>query len=88
RVVGGDRVAAGKPSPDIFLHAAAELEAAPAEALVFEDAEIGIQAAVQAGMRVVMIPDVLAPTEKLEALCYAVLPSLNTAAEQIEELIA
>ncbi len=88
RVVGGDRVAAGKPSPDIFLHAAAELEAAPAEALVFEDAEIGIQAAVQAGMRVVMIPDVLAPTEELEALCYAVLPSLNTAAERIEELIA
>ena len=42
-----------KPSPDIYLLAAHELHRAPQNCVVFEDSEVGIAAARQAGMRVV-----------------------------------
>lgn len=45
-----DHVARGKPAPDIFLHAADRLGAAPAECLVIEDSTTGVTAATEAGM--------------------------------------
>lgn len=45
-----------KPAPDAFLLAAERLGVAPAECLVFEDAEIGLQAATAAGMASVRVP--------------------------------
>jgi len=43
-------VARGKPAPDVFLHAAERMGAAPARALVIEDSPLGIAAAKAAGM--------------------------------------
>jgi HAD superfamily hydrolase (TIGR01509 family) len=45
-----------KPDPEAFLLAAARLEVAPESCLVFEDTEMGIQAAKAAGMASVKIP--------------------------------
>jgi beta-phosphoglucomutase-like phosphatase (HAD superfamily) len=42
-----------KPAPNVYLHAAAELEIDPREALVLEDSVFGVTAARAAGMRVV-----------------------------------
>jgi HAD superfamily hydrolase (TIGR01509 family) len=46
----------GKPAPDAFLLAAERLGAAPSECLVFEDTELGIEAATAAGMLSVKVP--------------------------------
>lgn len=46
----------GKPDPESYLLAAAKLGVAPGACLVFEDADIGIQAAGAAGMASVKIP--------------------------------
>jgi HAD superfamily hydrolase (TIGR01509 family) len=46
----------GKPDPEAFLLAAAKLGVAPETCLVFEDTEMGIQAAKAAGMASVKIP--------------------------------
>lgn len=45
----------GKPRPDIFLLCAQQMGVNPAECVVFEDAEPGIQAAVAAGMDFVRV---------------------------------
>ena len=45
-------VARGKPAPDLFLHAAASMQAHPSSCLVVEDSPAGIAAARAAGMRV------------------------------------
>ena len=49
-VYSASLVARGKPYPDIFLHAAHQCGAAPADAIVIEDSENGVRAAVAAGM--------------------------------------
>jgi HAD superfamily hydrolase (TIGR01509 family) len=46
----------GKPAPDCFLMAAERLGVAPADCLVFEDTDLGIQAATAAGMVSVKVP--------------------------------
>ncbi|WAZ21418.1 HAD family hydrolase [Streptomyces cinnabarinus] len=51
--VTAESVGASKPDPEGFLKGAAELGAAPADCVVFEDSGAGIQAGRAAGMRVV-----------------------------------
>jgi HAD superfamily hydrolase (TIGR01509 family) len=53
RVFSAAEVAHGKPAPDLFLHVAARLGVAPAEAIVIEDSPAGVIAARGAGMKVI-----------------------------------
>jgi beta-phosphoglucomutase len=50
-VISGERVARGKPAPDIFLEAARAVGVAPRRCLVIEDAPAGVEAAHAGGMR-------------------------------------
>jgi HAD superfamily hydrolase (TIGR01509 family) len=52
RVYSSDLVAGGKPAPDLFLHAAAEMGAEPGRTLVIEDSVNGVRAGKAAGMTV------------------------------------
>ncbi|MGV1005647.1 MAG: HAD family hydrolase [Candidatus Nanopelagicales bacterium] len=56
-------VAHGKPAPDVFLAAAAQLGVDPANCVVIEDAVPGLQAAHAAGMRAIAIPSVTDPLD-------------------------
>ena len=58
-LVSGDEIPAGrgKPAPDIFLKAAAGINAPPENTLVFEDSPAGLQAGIAAGLRVIAVPD-------------------------------
>ena len=54
-IVGAEDYTNSKPAPDAYLIAAARLGVAPKDCLVFEDTDMGIQAATAAGMASVKI---------------------------------
>ncbi len=54
-IVSGERVARGKPAPDIFLEAARALAVPARWCLVLEDAPVGVTAAHAGGMRCVAV---------------------------------
>lgn len=54
-VVTGDDVAHGKPAPDAFQLGARRLGCTPAECLVFEDAQAGVESARAAGAAAVVV---------------------------------
>jgi beta-phosphoglucomutase len=56
-IVDGTMITHSKPDPEIFLLAAQRLNVKPAECLVFEDAEAGVEAALAAGMKCVGVGD-------------------------------
>jgi HAD superfamily hydrolase (TIGR01509 family) len=51
RIFSAAEVAHGKPAPDLFLHAASQMGAAPSRSAVVEDSAFGVDAAIAAGMR-------------------------------------
>jgi HAD superfamily hydrolase (TIGR01509 family) len=55
-IVGAEDYANSKPAPDCFLLGAERLGVAPGDCLVFEDTDLGIQAATAAGMASVRVP--------------------------------
>ena len=57
----------GKPAPDLFLHAARHLGAAPEDCLVVEDSPAGVQASQSAGMRVLAYAGGVTPASWLAA---------------------
>jgi len=60
-IIDGNVISIAKPAPDIFLAASKAIGVEPPRCIVFEDAEAGVEAAINAGMRVVGIgnPQVL-----------------------------
>ena len=54
-LVSADDVTVGKPDPEPYRRGAEALGVAPADAVVFEDADAGIRSALAAGIRVVVV---------------------------------
>jgi HAD superfamily hydrolase (TIGR01509 family) len=71
----------GKPAPDTFLVAAAEIGADPARTVVFEDATSGVEAGVAGGFALVVGVDRTGSAESLRAAgAHMVLSALTEAA--------
>lgn len=67
----------GKPAPDIFLKAAAMLDAPPGECFVFEDSFNGIRAAHAGGMHPMMVVDLLEPDDEMRKISDGIFYSMN-----------
>ena len=76
-IICGDMVSHSKPHPEIFLYAAERMGVQPASCYVIEDSYNGIRAAANAGMRPIMVPDILQPDEEIRGLAEVVLPDLR-----------
>lgn len=83
-IVCGNEVERGKPEPDIFLLAAQKLHCLPMECIVLEDSFNGIKAAYKAGMRPIMVPDLMAPTQEIRELSHQIFESLEHVVGYIE----
>ena len=83
-IVGGDMIRRGKPNPDIFLKVAELLGADPKDCVVVEDSPAGIKAAYAAGMKPVLIPDVVPANAETNALSAAVIEEISQLPRAIE----
>lgn len=75
-VMGGDQLKKSKPEPDIYLMTCEKLGISPSDAYAIEDSYNGIRSSYSAGMRPVMVPDMLSPTEEMYSKSVAVLEDL------------
>jgi len=76
-LICAEDVLRGKPSPDVYLLAAAGLGVVPRDCLVVEDAPAGIEAARAAGMGVVAITTTHRPEELGADACTASLAGVH-----------
>ncbi len=61
---------------------------APEFCVVLEDSYAGIRAAHTAGMIPIMVPDLIEPTDELKSMAHIVVPTLNEAKLEIENLLS
>jgi beta-phosphoglucomutase-like phosphatase (HAD superfamily) len=85
-VVTGEQVERSKPAPDIYLEAARRLGVPAERCVAFEDSDLGLEAAMSAGMRAVAVPDLKPLPDATTTRVYANLRSLADAIDLLERL--
>lgn len=78
-VVTGEQVARSKPAPDIFLEAARRLDLDPTVCVAFEDSDLGLEAAMAAGMLAIAVPDLKPLPDAVTSRAAAQLRALDEA---------
>ena len=75
-----------KPHPEIYELACKGLGIQPQEAYCIEDSFNGVRSASLAGLKVIMVPDLLEPTEEIKVLLYKECKTLLEVKEHLEEI--
>jgi HAD superfamily hydrolase (TIGR01509 family) len=75
-VVGGDQTSKAKPNPEIYLMACHKLDEKPLNCLALEDSDNGVLSAVNAGLVVIQVPDLVQPSADVRALGHRIAKSL------------
>ena len=75
-MITADRGLPAKPAPDKYLQAAEDVSVRPQNMMVIEDSNIGMQAAISAGCKAVMIPDLVEPTDHVLSSAYKIFANL------------
>lgn len=83
----GDMLRASKPKPDIYLMACDKLGVAPEDAIAIEDSYNGIRAAYSAGMRPIMVPDLIGPDAEMQEKCEKIFDNLMEVQEWIADMV-
>jgi len=84
-IVCGDEVTNGKPAPEIYHRAAAQLGLEAGNCLAIEDSEPGIRAASAAGAHAILIPDLVQPTPTARVAAARVCITLAEVTELLRE---
>ena len=80
-IIGGGMFEKGKPDPEIFLKSCERLGSVPEECIVIEDSFNGIRAAYSAGMKPIMVPDIVQPDDEMCTKAWKILPDLKAVTE-------
>ncbi len=76
-IVSGEEIEKSKPEPDIYLAAANKLGFENKDGcFAIEDSYNGVISASRAGLKTIMVPDILYPTEEIESFTAGVLNDL------------
>lgn len=85
-IVTGDMVEHSKPQPDIYLKACEELGVRPQECFAIEDSPNGIRAAHWAGMKPIMVPDMITPNDEMKSITRWIFKDLLQVQAFLEKL--
>lgn len=85
-VMGGDQLKKSKPEPDIYLMTCEKMRITPEIVYAVEDSYNGIRAAYSAGMKPIMVPDMLPATDEMRQKSIAVLDDLLAVRDFFEKL--
>ena len=78
-ILTSDHITKGKPDPLIYITACEKLSSESALTVIFEDSNLGIEAAVRSGCKAIMIPDLKAPNQFALDNAFRIYDSLTTA---------
>lgn len=84
-IVCGDMLKKSKPEPDIYLMACEILQVSPKDSYAIEDSYHGICAAYSAGMKAIMVPDMIEPNEDMREKSTVILKNLIEVKNWIEK---
>ena len=87
-VVTSDHVGNPKPDPEVYLRVAQNLGADVSQCLAIEDSVAGATAAISAGMRTVVVPDLKQPNSFVRANAFRIYKSLCDMQPDMDELLA
>lgn len=76
-IVTGDDVKNSKPDPEIYILASKMLKIDPENCIAFEDSDNGVISAVNAGIRVIQIPDMIEPSDDIRLFGHSIVNSFN-----------
>jgi putative hydrolase of the HAD superfamily len=85
-IVASDQVDKGKPAPDVYLAVSNCLGVRPVECLALEDSPTGLQSALNAGMRCVVVPNPDLIHERFEG-AFAQFPSLEDLIPELDQVL-
>ena len=80
-ITTGDMVAHSKPDPEIYLKAAESLKLSPEECVAIEDSPNGVRSATAAGIKCIMVPDMIAPDDEMKEKAWKIFKNLKETAE-------
>lgn len=86
RIICAAMVENGKPKPDIYRFAAAQLGLDPSECIAIEDSPNGVISASDAGCHTIMVPDLTQPDEELMSRLFRKCDDLEQVIKVMESL--
>ncbi len=73
----GDCVVHSKPDPEIYIKAVESIGLKAEDCCAVEDSPNGVRSAYGAGLKVLMVPDLIKPSEEIKNLCTKIINSLD-----------
>ena len=86
-IISGDETTKGKPDPEIYLTSLGHYGYAKDEAVIFEDAPIGARSAIDSGIPLIYIPNVVNVPQKEKDEAFKVVKDLHEALETVKTLV-
>lgn len=75
--ITGEMVEHSKPDPEIYLMACKSVGLKPEECAAVEDSLNGVRSASAAGLKTIMVPDKVQPTQEIIPLCWKICKNLE-----------
>lgn len=76
-IVTGDMVKEIKPHRELYLLTCEKLGVKPENAIALEDSDLGVEAAFNAGVRVILIPDHMKNSDRAKQMAWKIVDSLD-----------